>query len=318
MNNQIFQQVLNQLADRRRQNEREEDRRRREVIDKCPEIGQLMDERRQAVMNIVYSAFALPAEENLAEKVRQWNADIKAKLVESGFAADYLDPVFTCPLCEDTGYVGSSKKELCSCARALYAGLLEKEGSFEDQQDFEHFDLNVFPDDAPVDKKGRTQREQMRVFRDYCRQFADALPHPEKNTLLFYGGSGLGKTYLLRCIHASARQRDIPALCVTANQLIRTARKAMYSRDQEDLDALYETDLLLIDDLGTEPLIENITVEELFNLINERRNAGLFTVISTNLSLTNLKERYTERVLSRLLDQNACQALHFTGRDIRL
>ncbi|MBQ9299450.1 MAG: ATP-binding protein [Clostridia bacterium] len=317
MNNQVFQQVLNALAQRRHQDEREEERRRLEVIAQCPRIGQLMDARREAVMKSVYSAFAAPAEENLAEKVAQWNADIKALLIRGGFPQDYLDPVFTCPLCEDTGYTGEGKKELCTCARALYAGLLEKESSFESQQDFAHFDLSVFPADVPVDKKGRTQREQLRVFRDYCEAFADALPHPDKKTLLFYGGSGLGKTYLLRCIHERARERDIASLCVTANQLIRTARKAMFSREQEEMDALFETELLLIDDLGTEPLIENVTVEELFNIINERQNAGLCTVISTNLSLENLQSRYTERVISRLLNRQTCQSLHFEGVDIR-
>lgn len=316
MNNQVFAQAMNALAERRRANEREEERRRQEVLAKCPEIGQVMEARREAVLKTVYSAFALPAEEGLDKKVEAWNARIKTLLVQNGFAPDYLDPIFTCPHCEDTGYVGEGKKRLCTCVQALYASLLD---GMEDsgQETFEHFDLNVFPEEA-VSADGVTQRRMMEKYRDYCLRYADALPHPEKKTLLLYGGSGLGKTYLLRCIHARARQRDVPSLCVTANQLIRTARKAIFSREQEEMDAFYDTDLLLVDDLGTEPLIENVTVEELFNLINERQSAGLCTVFSTNLRLTDLKARYTERVLSRLLDQKSCQALHFLGRDIRL
>ena len=87
---------------------------------------------------------------------------------------------------------------------------------------------------------------------------------------------------------------------------------------KESMDALYETELLLIDDLGTEPLIENVTVEELFNLINERQNAGLCTVLSSNLTLNEIKARYTERIFSRLYDSNQCLKLQFLGRDIRL
>ena len=317
MNNQVFQQVLDALAERRRVNEREEERRRREAIEKCPEIGAVMDARREAVMKSVYSAFSAPAEENLPAKVEGWNARLRELLTANGFPADWLDPVFTCPLCEDTGFTGERKKTLCACAKALYASLLERDGGFEEEQTFERFDLSRFPDDKPVDKKGRSQRQQMAVFRDYCLAYADALPHPDKKTLLFYGGSGLGKTYLLRCVHARARERDIPSLCVTANQLIRAARKAIFSRETEDADALYETELLLIDDLGTEPMIENVTVEELFNIVNERQNAGLCTVISTNLSLENLQRRYTERVISRLLGRQTCQSLHFEGIDIR-
>ena len=316
MNNQVFAQVMNTLAERRRQNEREEERRRAEVIAKCPEIGQVMDTRREAVMKIVYSAFALPAEEDLPQKVEAWNARIRQLLVENGYPENYLEPVFQCALCEDTGYVGTGKKQLCTCAKALYAALLEQDGSFKEEETFETFDPRRFPETA-LDAGGETQRGRMLKFRDYCERYADSLPHPEKKNLLLYGGSGLGKTFLLRCIHARARQRDIPALCLTANQLIRIARKAIFDRAQEDLDALYETDLLLIDDLGTEPLIPNVTVEELFNLINERQNAGLCTVLSTNLSLTDLQARYTERILSRLLDKRACQVLRFLGKDIR-
>ena len=316
MNNQVFAQVMNTLAERRRQNEREEERRRAEVIAKCPEIGQVMDTRREAVMKSVYSAFALPAEEDLPQKVEAWNARIRQLLVENGYPENYLEPVFQCAFCEDTGYVGTGKKQLCTCAKALYAALLEQDGSFKEEETFETFDPQRFPETA-VDAGGETQRGRMLKFRDYCEKYADSLPHPEKKNLLLYGGSGLGKTFLLRCIHARARQRDIPALCLTANQLIRIARKAIFDRAQEDLDALYETDLLLIDDLGTEPLIPNVTVEELFNLINERQNAGLCTVLSTNLSLTDLQARYTERILSRLLDKRACQVLRFLGKDIR-
>lgn len=316
MNNQVFAQVMNTLAERRRQNEREEERRRAEVIAKCPEIGQVMDTRREAVMKSVYSAFALPAEEDLPQKVEAWNARIRQLLVENGYPENYLEPVFQCAFCEDTGYVGTGKKQLCTCAKALYAALLEQDGSFKEEETFETFDPRRFPETA-LDAGGETQRGRMLKFRDYCEKYADSLPHPEKKNLLLYGGSGLGKTFLLRCIHARARQRDIPALCLTANQLIRIARKAIFDRAQEDLDALYETDLLLIDDLGTEPLIPNVTVEELFNLINERQNAGLCTVLSTNLSLTDLQARYTERILSRLLDKRACQVLRFLGKDIR-
>lgn len=316
MNNQVFAQVMNTLAERRRQNEREEERRRAEVIAKCPEIGQVMDTRREAVMKSVYSAFALPAEEDLPQKVEAWNARIRQLLVDNGYPENYLEPVFQCAFCEDTGYVGTGKKQLCTCAKALYAALLEQDSSFKEEETFETFDPRRFPETA-LDAGSETQRGRMLKFRDYCERYADSLPHPEKKNLLLYGGSGLGKTFLLRCIHARARQRDIPALCLTANQLIRIARKAIFDRAQEDLDALYETDLLLIDDLGTEPLIPNVTVEELFNLINERQNAGLCTVLSTNLSLTDLQARYTERILSRLLDKRACQVLRFLGKDIR-
>ena len=324
MNSNVLQKVMEQLAARRARNAREEERRRREALAKCPEIGRVMDARREAVMKSVYSAFTIPADENLTEKVEAWNAQIKALLVQSGFPADYLEPVFHCVQCEDTGYTGSGKKMLCACARAMYAQLLEKEGGFEREQTFENYDPNVFPDtpmdslpDAQAAFRTISQRRYMEVLRRKCEAYADALPNPPQRMLLLYGGSGLGKTYLLRSIHARAREKGVPALCVTANQFIRTARQAIFQRSQEDLDALYDTELLLLDDLGTEPLIENVTLEELFNLINERQTSNKCTVLSTNLTMNELKTRYTERILSRFRDAHACQTLQFLGRDIR-
>lgn len=320
MNNRIMQEVLNTLAEQRAQNEREELRRRAEVVQKCPEIGEVMQKRQDAVLTSVFSAFRLPPEENLEEKVEGWNKRIRDLLKANGYPENYLEPVCRCAACEDTGFVGKSKKTLCACAQALYAQQLERSGAFEAKQSFESYDENVFPD-TPLPGTQVTQRQYMSIIRRRCEDYANALPFPQHKTLLLYGGSGLGKTFLLRCIHARARDNGVPALCITANQFLRIARTACFSNrpeQQEELDALYDVPLLLIDDLGTEPLLETITVEQLFNLINERQNAGLCTVLSTNLSLSDIKKRYTERIYSRLRDKSACQALEFLGQDIRL
>ena len=317
MDNRIMQEVLDTLSQRWAQNEREELRRRTEVVQKCPEIGEVMQKRQDAVLTSVFSAFRLPPEENLEEKVESWNKRIRDLLRLNGYPENYLEPVCQCADCEDTGYVGQSKKSLCSCARAMYAAFLERDGAFESEQTFESYDESVFPDTL-LPGTQVTQRQYMAAIRRRCEDYANALPHPAQRTLLLYGGSGLGKTYLLRSIHARARSMGVPALCLTANHFLRTAREAYFSRSQDGLDALYEVPLLLIDDLGTEPMLENITVEQLFNLINERQNARLCTVLSTNLSLTEIKGRYTERISSRLLDKRACQTLHFLGEDVRL
>lgn len=320
MNNRIMQEVINALAELRAQNEREELRRRTEVIEKCPEIGEVMKKRQETVLASVFSAFQLPPEENLEDKVMVWNKRIRDLLRTNGYPENYLEPVCQCPLCEDTGYVGTGKKTLCTCAQTLYAQFIERDGTFEGEQTFETYDEMVFP---AVSLPGTevTQRQYMSVIRRRCEDYANQLPSPAQKTLLLYGGSGLGKTFLLRAIHARARERGVPALCVTANQFLRIARAACFTNRPdalEELDALYDVPLLLLDDLGTEPLLETVTVEQLFNLINERQSAHLCTVLSTNLSLTEIKNRYTERISSRLLDKRACQALHFLGEDVRL
>ena len=98
MNEQVFQRVLQTLAERRDADEREEQRRLREVLDKCPEVGTLMEERRNAVLGSVYGAFSTPAVDDLPERVETWNALIRAQLIKNGVPEDYLEPVFQCSL----------------------------------------------------------------------------------------------------------------------------------------------------------------------------------------------------------------------------
>lgn len=317
MDERILNDVLNELAQRRERNEAEQDRRRAEVYTACPEVQRLAEERRRAVMTGVLSAFTAPAQPELVSRVEKWNRDIRLALTAGGYDENYLDPIFTCPLCEDTGWVGSGKKSLCSCARALYAARSGRESAAEESGTFEAFDLNIFPD-APLPGRDISQRQLMSAICSRCRDYADTLPAPERRTLLLYGGSGLGKTYLMQCIAKRAAEKSVPALFVTASRFIRAARDSIFSRNSEELDAITDTPLLLLDDLGTEPLIEGITVEQLFVLINERQSRRLCTVISTNLTMEDIQRRYTERVLSRLADRRNCMLLHFEGRDVRL
>ncbi|MCE5343653.1 MAG: DNA replication protein DnaC, partial [Eubacteriales bacterium] len=94
-------------------------------------------------------------------------------------------------------------------------------------------------------------------------------------------------------------------------------RRAYFENNADRLRPLIDAPLLIIDDLGTEPLMENITVTQLFNLLNERQNADRHTILSTNLNIPELKSRYTERITSRLLDARRCRIIKFIGGDIR-
>ena len=104
---------------------------------------------------------------------------------------------------------------------------------------------------------------------------------------------------------------------VSAYDVIRRMRDAFFGRADEPED-FYQADLLLIDDLGMEPMMENITLEQLFHLINVRRSRRLPMVISTNLTMKDLKARYSERIASRLLDSGLCRVIQIRGADIRL
>ena len=95
-----------------------------------------------------------------------------------------------------------------------------------------------------------------------------------------------------------------------------SARESYFERENS-LDELMEVSVLMMDDLGSEPLMKNVTVELLFSLLNERLIRGKATVISTNLTLEELRERYTERIVSRINDPRTSLVIALEGQDLR-
>ena len=122
---------------------------------------------------------------------------------------------------------------------------------------------------------------------------------------------------MLQCIARRVSQRGWLPVYTSAYRLFETARKAYMEGNPELMNGFMHAELLLIDDLGTEPLMNNVTVTQLFNLLNERQMAGRHTVISTNLNMAELQDRYTERITSRFLDAAACRRMMVLGMDIR-
>jgi DNA replication protein DnaC len=138
-----------------------------------------------------------------------------------------------------------------------------------------------------------------------------------KHNLLLLGQSGLGKSFLLNSIASRTLTRGIALRKVTAYTLL-DHLLAGIRQNMDGAGPFLTTPLLLIDDLGTEPMLQNITLEYLFSILNERRNASLHTVIASNLSVEKLQERYGERVFSRLVSADDTQLLQLTGENLRL
>lgn len=315
MNASLHHEIMESYRVQREQNAREEKRRLREVCAKDGELSALIARRHEMILEGVRSVFSDVPGGDLGALMTSYNEKIAARLARDGFPPDYLAPVFTCEKCRDTGYVGENARHECVCYLKKAAEMAG--GADARDQTFENFDEAVFPDEEKLEGSSVTQRGLMRLVRGICEEYADDFPRQRPGDLLLYGGSGLGKTYLLSCIAARARERGHDAFCVTAFSALSMLRSAYFSRSDEAA-SLFDAELLLLDDLGMEPLMENITIEQIYNLLNERRKRGLSTVISTNLSIRELKARYTERVSSRLLDAGACRVIHLMGRDVRL
>jgi len=319
MRNEILRQLQSEYEQRRMANMAEEARRRAEAVARCPELAAWLEERENMLIRSLRGILdGTSAYDDLPSRMELANSRIKSLLIDNGYPEDWLEPVYRCQKCRDTGYTGEPIREMCSCMRsAFYARLYREVGLSEmDEQSFDTFDLSVFPDTF-VDSLGCTQRDSMLVIRSLCEEYADRYPSASTKDLLLMGQSGLGKTFLMHAIARRLLDRGFNVLMISAYRFLELARKAYFSASTELLSSLIETDVLLIDDLGSEPLMENITIVQLFNLINERQTAGRGTVLSTNLTAEELRERYTERITSRLLDPRQCGQLTFGGDDVR-
>lgn len=325
MQESLLREIDTAYEAQRAQNHAEEQRRLAEASAADSMIGGLVAERMRLFQQGARRALSDPENaraisETLTEKVAAIQGELRDRLRSAGFAADYLQPVYACTLCHDTGFVGDPIRERCSCfQRRLRARQMASSGAGLNQREtFEAYDGTLYPD-APLSAgEADSQRSYTARIRDRCEAYADAFPNTERPNLLLAGMSGLGKTFLLNAIGNRARARGAEVMKVTAYQLTERMRASLFDRQPEAFSILLEMELLLLDDLGVEPLFNNITIEQLFTLLNERHLNGRHTVISTNLMPDELKGRYTERVCSRLFDRRSTLMLRFRGEDVRL
>lgn len=305
--------LLWEYAALRERNEKEEQRRRQEIEEKYPELAELLLRRHEMVMSSVMRLFADEADDP-EQKMAAYNRRIAELLKQYGYPEDYLSPIHRCSVCEDHGYVyRNARQVLCKCLRRRLAA----KPSAESGETFDSFDESRFSEDK-LPGTDVTQRQYMLLMREKCRQYARNIPDGPVKTLLLHGGSGLGKTFLLHCVEEDVRSRGVGTAFVTAYDLLTSLKNARFGGDNEAAAHFSNVPLLLVDDLGMEPMMENITVEEIYHLLSDRLNRGLYTAFSTNLSRTELKQKYTERVTSRLLDTRRGMALQLLGQDIRL
>ncbi|MBQ3478587.1 MAG: ATP-binding protein [Clostridia bacterium] len=313
--------LLAEYAEQRAKDEREQQQRLEDAVARQPEIGRLRQENADLVLGTMRRMLGEPdlaSRKALAEETkargREINARIRALLAEAGMAGDALELRYRCPVCKDTGYVGEAPARFCECFEMRLRLRQHEDGSMAgvDEQSFERFDANVAPE-------ADGQRDRLVKARNLCQRYADAFPDTEYRNLLLTGEGGLGKTFLLNCIFGRVTGRGFSAVRVTAFRMFEAMRRQHVGNDEnyDGFSALIEVPLLLIDDLGTEPMMRNITLEYLFTLLNERIAAKRHTVIATNLTPPQLKERYGERVASRLLDRSICAPVQFKGKDLR-
>lgn len=237
--------------------------------------------------------------------------DTKAKLLEAGgYPADYLNPIYDCEDCKDTGYIDGKK---CHCFKQQMISILyEQSGirNFIEENNFSTLSEEFYEGD---DLKRFQDAEQS------CREFVEKFPFGAGN-LFLYGTVGTGKSFLSGCVAKEVMDKGYSVVYFSAVQLFELLSEYAFSKKEKEslynpYEDLYNTDLVIIDDLGTE-VTNNFVASKLFQCLNERILRGKSTIISSNLSLEELKSFYSDRVLSRIVANFTFRKL--TGPDVRI
>lgn len=314
----VLQRARLRLAQEKAQYDSEAEARRAQIYSAYPRLREIDQALRKSMAAAVATAFrqgddvpqAMEAikKENLAlQREREWLLEA-ADLDEAA-----LEPPPFCPHCGGSGYVGAV---MCECLQELCRQEQKKELSslLSGKENFDGFRLDYYPTE-PDPSLGVSPRQLMeRTFRRckrYAREFRLGAP-----SLLFSGGPGLGKTFLSACIARAVADSGFSVVYDTAGQLFDDFEAVKFGGDQRDLTQKYlNCDLLIVDDLGTE-MTTQFTQSVLYRVINDRLLQNRPMIVSTNLSDSALRQRYSPAIASRLL--GAFEICLFLGQDIRL
>ena len=300
MDNYILNKIENKLSQLRFQAQLKYWNEKEVFYSSHPVLLSLENEKR-----FIASDFKKSKEEK-SKALEQIESKISVYLNENKLVVPSIS--YNCQICNDTGYVESdNKKERCSCFTKMLIDEAMKDERADLFNTFEDFNENIF--DAATKK-------QMLEICEYFKLYAKKFPNVKMPNTILHGNTGTGKTFLLSCLYSELKKAGVAVVFITAGKLFDYLKKYAFNQIS-DIDVLIEADLLIIDDLGTEPLFNNITVEYLFMLINERNRNKKPFCISTNFNTDELKARYTERISSRLFDRSTTNIIYVPGVDLR-
>lgn len=256
--------------------------------------------------------------EELKHQLDDYRSKKAALLKEHGFPADYFKPSYTCPDCKDTGYVNGKR---CHCFKQAAIQMIFTQSNLKKEvlqkENFSTFSFDYYSDKDINEATGLSSLDTIKDAVAKSHHFIDHFDDKFDN-LYFYGDTGIGKTFLSNCIAKELLDRGYSVIYFTAFQLFDILGKDTFGRNEEALDAhqnIFDCDLLIIDDLGTE-LSNSFTSSQLFLCLNERILRRKSTIISTNLRMNQLADIYSERVLSRISSNYT--VMNLFGVDIRI
>lgn len=297
-----------------------ERKRRIEIVHgKFPRIKEIENEINERGANNIKNIMLNPKNKD------EFNSDFKsnlkrltdeknALLFENGIDPDFDKYKYECSICSDTGYDENGMKCVCFKQKLINeAYAVSSMDSMIARQNFDTFSLDYYSD---TKKNGISPRENMIKILNGCKRFCENFDS-EDNSLFFFGGVGLGKTFMSSAVAKEVMDKGKTVFYTSAAKLFTLYEDYHFGRntDRSFIDNVYGCDLLIIDDLGTEMSGKN-NVPFLFNIVNERIASGKKMIINTNLGIENLDENYTQRFTSRVYEN--FYIYEFMGQDIRM
>ncbi len=324
LNNSQYDIVMRIYDKRRFENNHLRELRIKDVYDKVPRIKDIEASIASTAVRRAKELLFKDAETKLARKLANDITTLsleKAELLKSnGFSADYMELWFQCAECKDTGYIGNTK---CKCFRQAVIDMLYTQSNLKQilvNENFSTFTLEYYDNVTPNPITGLTPYQNMQKVHKTCVQFTEEFP--ASRNLLFYGETGTGKTFMTNCIAKELIEKSFSVIYLTAISLFDLFERQTFGSDPEDAVStkdleqyLFDCDLLIIDDLGTESP-NSFTNSRLFYCLNERLLRNKSTIISTNLTLDTINSLYSERIASRILSNYTLLKLY--GEDIRM
>ena len=312
LTNSQYNQIVRLYDERRAKNRAAAEKRKEEIYGECPRLFELDDEISE--MAVKSCERMLEGDEEALseakEKIAALHSEREEILSRYGVKNGDFTPSYFCPDCRDTGRIGD---EDCHCFKQARIDLIYQQSNLKkilEKQNFSTFSLECYSDE-PWRGSKLTPRKRAMAAKEECLSFIEKFDTCFQN-LVIYGDTGVGKTFLANCVAKELMDRGHSVIYFTANRLFDIFEKEKFRKKSFRDDAfdepgeendwkknIYEAELLIIDDLGTE-LITSFTVSQLYDCINERILRERSTIISTNLLFKQLSELYSERIFSRL------------------